>query len=197
MLAGLALGWFLHASQSRTVAPTYQQLTFRRGTVRSARFTPNGQSVVYGAAWEGKPTELFITSPESPQSRSLERHGEELMSISSTGDIALLTNVNVTGTYTQSGTLARMPINGGDPREILDGVQWADWSPDGKQLAIVRDMGGKNRLEFPIGKVIHETPGWISHPRVSPDGDASRFPRASPGWRRLRWSPRGRPSRQR
>ena len=175
LLAGLVLGWFLHASQSRTVPPTYQQLTFRRGAVRSARFTPNGQSVVYAAAWEGKPTELFITSPESPQSRSLERHGEELMSISSTGDIALLTNVNVTGTYTESGTLARMPINGGDPREILEGVQWADWSPDGKQLAIVRDMGGKNRLEFPIGKVIHETPGWISHPRVSPDGTLVAF----------------------
>jgi serine/threonine protein kinase/dipeptidyl aminopeptidase/acylaminoacyl peptidase len=175
LLAGLALGWFLHAAHSRTEPPIYQQLTFRRGSVRSARFTPNGQSVVYGAAWEGKPTELFITSPESPQSRSLDRHGEELMSISSTGDIALLTNVNVTGTYTEVGTLARMPINGGDPREILEGVQWADWSPDGKQLAIVRDMGGKNRLEFPIGKVIHETPGWISHPRVSPDGTLVAF----------------------
>jgi serine/threonine protein kinase len=175
LLAGLAAGWFLHALNNRTEPAIYQQLTFRRGSVRSARFTPNGQSVVYGAAWEGKPTELFITSPESPQSRSLERHGEELMSISSTGDIALLTNVNVTGTYTQSGTLARMPINGGDPREILEGVQWADWSPDGKQMAIVRDMGGKNRLEFPIGKVIHETPGWISHPRVSPDGTKVAF----------------------
>jgi serine/threonine protein kinase/dipeptidyl aminopeptidase/acylaminoacyl peptidase len=175
LLAGLALGWFLHAANSRTQLPVYRQLTFRRGTVRSARFTPNGQSVVYGAAWEGKPTELFITSPESPQSRSLQRRGEELMSISSTSDIALLTNVNVTGTYTQSGTLARMPINGGDPREILEGVQWADWSPDGKQLAIVRDMGGKNRLEFPIGKVIHESPGWISNPRVSPDGDRVAF----------------------
>jgi eukaryotic-like serine/threonine-protein kinase len=175
LLAGLAIGWFLHAAVSRTVAPIYHQLTFRRGKVRSARFTPNGQSVVYGAAWEGKPPELFITSPESPQSRSLERHGEELMSISSSGEIALLTNVTVTGTYTQSGTLARMPINGGDPRDILNGVQWADWSPDGKQLAIVRDMGGKNRLEFPIGKVIHETPGWISHPRVSPDGQQVAF----------------------
>src|ERR1035438_407081 len=36
-------------------------------------------------------------------------------------------------------------------------------------------MGGKNRLEFPIGKVIHETPGWISHPRVSPDGERVAF----------------------
>jgi serine/threonine protein kinase/Tol biopolymer transport system component len=175
LLAGLAIGWFLHAGLSHTVPPIYHQLTFRRGMVRSARFTPNGQSVVYGAAWEGKPTELFITSPESPQSRSLERHGDEVMSISSTGDIALLTDARVTGPYTQAGTLARMPINGGDPRDILAGVQWADWSPDGKQLAIVRDMNGKNRLEFPIGKVIHETPGWISHPRVSPDGERIAF----------------------
>jgi serine/threonine protein kinase/dipeptidyl aminopeptidase/acylaminoacyl peptidase len=175
LLAGLALGWFLHAAHSRTEPAIFHQLTFRRGMVRSGRFAPNGQSVVYGASWEGKPTELFITSPESPQSRSLERHGDELMSISSTGDIALLTNVTVTGTYTQTGTLARMPINGGSPRDILDGVQWADWSPDGKQLAIVRDVGGKNRLEFPIGKVIHESPGWISHPRVSPDGERVAF----------------------
>ena len=175
LLAGLAIGWFLHAAQSHTETPIYRQLTFRRGMVRSARFTPNGQSVVYGAAWEGKPTELFITSPESPQSRSLQRPGDELMNISTTGDIALLTRVNVTGTWTQAGTLARMPINGGDPRDIVDGVQWADWSPDGKQLAIVRDMGGRNRLEYPIGKVIHETPGWISHPRISPDGERVAF----------------------
>jgi serine/threonine protein kinase len=175
LIAGAAIGWFVHAARSHVTPPLYHQLTFRRGTIRSARFTPNGQSVVYGAAWEGKPTELFITSPESPQSRSLDRHGEELMSISSTGDIALLTSVNATGTYTQVGTLARMPLNGGDPRDILEKVQWADWSPDGKNLAVVRDVGGKNRLEYPIGKVLRETPGWISHPRVSPDGEHVAF----------------------
>ena len=175
LIAGAAIGWFVHAAQSRISPAVYHQLTFRRGSIRSARFTPNGQNIIYGAAWEGKPTELFMTSPESPQSRSLDRHGEELMSISSSGDVALLTKVNATGTYTQVGTLARMPINGGDPRDILDGVQWADWSPDGKNLAIVRDVGGKNRLEYPIGKVLRETPGWISHPRVSPDGELVAF----------------------
>lgn len=175
LAAGALLGWFLHPQSKQAAPAVYQQLTFRRGTVRSARFTPNGQSMIYGAAWEGKPTELFITSPESPQSRSLDLHGEELMSISSAGDVALLVNVHTTGTYTQVGTLARMPINGGVPRDILEGVQWADWDPDGKQLAIVRDVNGKNRLEFPIGKVLRETPGWISHPRVSPDGKMVAF----------------------
>jgi eukaryotic-like serine/threonine-protein kinase len=175
LVVGAVIGWFGYLSLDKTNQPIYHQLTFRRGTIRSARFTPNGQSIIYGAAWEGKPTELFITSPESPQSRSLDRRGEELMSISSTGDVALLTGVNATGTYTQVGTLARMPINGGDPRAILEGVQWADWSPDGKNLAIVHDVGGKNRLEYPIGKVLRETPGWISHPRVSPDGNYVAF----------------------
>ena len=191
LIAGAAIGWFVSAARSHTTPPLYHQLTFRRGTIRSARFTPNGQSVVYGAAWEGKPTELFITSPESPQSRSLDRHGEELMSISSAGDIALLTSVNATGTYTQVGTLARMPLNGGDPRAILEGVQWADWSPDGKNLAVVRDVGGKNRLEYPIGKVLRETPGWISHPRISPDGELVAFIEHPAGRRRRRQRPCG------
>jgi len=60
---------------------------------------------------------------------------------------------------------------GGSPKEVLEDVQSADWAPDGQSLAIVRDIGGKARLEFPAGKVLYETAGWISHPRVSPRGD--------------------------
>jgi len=175
LLIGSTAGWYLSASRSSNSQAVYHQLTFRRGTIRSARFTPNGQSVVYGASWEGKPTELFITSPESPQSRSLGRTGDEIMSISPSGEIALLVGARPTGTYTQVGTLARMPINGGEPREIVEGVQWADWSVDSKNLVIVHDVDGKNRLEYPIGKVLHATPGWISHPRISPQGDLIAF----------------------
>ena len=76
---------------------------------------------------------------------------------------------------TFSGTLARMPLVGGAPRQVLEDVHWADWSPDGSSLAIVRNVGGKDRLEFPIGKVLYETSGWISHPRFSPKGDRLAF----------------------
>src|SRR5467141_3356894 len=79
------------------------------------------------------------------------------------------------GVYAQVGTLARVPLNGGSPRPVLENVQWADWSPDGNNLAIVRDVGGRNQLEFPIGKVLYQTSGWISHPRVSPKGDLVAF----------------------
>jgi serine/threonine protein kinase len=175
LVLGAGAGWFLRASWMPTSQPLYHQLTFRRGTIRAAHFTPNGQSVVYGAAWEGSPIDLFITSPESPQSRSLNLEGAALLAISSSGEIAVSMDSRPSGPYAQVGTLARVPLNGGSPRPLLENVQWADWSPDGENLAIVRDVGGRNQLEFPIGKVLYQTSGWISHPRVSQKGDLVAF----------------------
>src|SRR2546421_8062083 len=68
-----------------------------------------------------------------------------------------------------------MSLDGGAPREILEDVQEADWSPDGTKLAIVRWVNGRNRLEYPIGKVLYETNGYLSWPRVSPKGDMVAF----------------------
>ena len=175
LILGAAAGWFLRASWMPVSQPLYHQLTFRRGTIRSARFTPNGQSVVYGASWEGSPIDLFITSPESPQSRSLNLEGYALLSISSSGEIAVSIGSRPSGVYAQVGTLARVPLNGGSPRPVLENVQWADWSPDGTSLAIVRDVNGRNQVEFPMGKVLYQTSGWISDPRISRKGDLVAF----------------------
>jgi len=175
LILGTGAGWFLRSSLVPVSQPLYHQLTFRRGSIRSAHFTPNGQSVVYGASWEGSPIDLFITSPESPQSRSLNLGGAALLAISSSGEMAVSMDSRPSGPYAQVGTLARVPLNGGSPRPVLENVQWADWSPDGNNLAIVRDVGGRNQLEFPIGKVLYETLGWISHPRVSRKGDLVAF----------------------
>ncbi|MGB8064486.1 MAG: protein kinase [Candidatus Sulfotelmatobacter sp.] len=175
LLLGAGAGWFLRGSWTPASQPSYHQLTFRRGTIRSAHFTPNGQSVVYGASWEGSPIDLFITSPESPQSRSLNLVGAALLAISSSGEMAVSMDSRPSGVYAQVGTLARVPLNGGSPRPVLENVQWADWSPDGNDLAIVRDVDGRNQLEFPIGKVLYQTSGWISHPRVSRKGDQVAF----------------------
>ena len=175
LILGAGAGWLLRGSWMRASQPSYHQLTFRRGTIRSAHFTPNGQSVVYGASWEGSPIDLFITSPESPQSRSLNLEGAALLAISSSGEMAVSVDSRPYGPYAQVGTLARVPLNGGSPRSVLENVQWADWSPDGNNLAIVRDVNGRNQLEFPIGKVLYQTSGWISHPRVSAKGDLVAF----------------------
>jgi dipeptidyl aminopeptidase/acylaminoacyl peptidase/predicted Ser/Thr protein kinase len=167
-------GWMTGRGRSDE-PPLYRQLTFRRGTVRNARFAPDGQTIVYSAAWEGEPLEIFSKTREGPESRALGFSGAELVAISSTGEMAISVGYRLVGTYVGTGTLSRAPLAAGAPRGVLEDVQSADWAPDGGSLAVIRNVGGRTRLEFPIGKSLYETGGWVSHPRVSPDGALVAF----------------------
>jgi hypothetical protein len=155
--------------------PTFQRLSFRRGTILSARFAPDGRTVIYGAAWEGDPCRLFSARPESPESSPLMLPDAEILSVSRAGQLAVSLDRHWAGRFVWSGTLAQVPLAGGAPRELLEDVHWADWGPEGASLAVVRSVAGKTRLEYPIGKVLYETGGWVSHPRVSPKGDRVAF----------------------
>jgi eukaryotic-like serine/threonine-protein kinase len=174
-LAAGVYGGKLIFSPRAVPPPTYRQLTFRRGSIRSARFAPDGQTILYSAAWQGGPVDVFTARPEAPEARSMGLSRTQLVSVSSASEMAVLLNSKAIGTWVNMGTLARAPLVGGAPREVLEQVQWADWSADGTNLAVVRDFGGRNRLEFPIGKPLYETGGWIGHPRVSPKGDLIAF----------------------
>ena len=178
LLLGAALGVYAGRTwlqKPSAPPPIYRQLTFRRGSVRSARFAPDGQTILYSASWQGNPVEVFTARPESSESRALGMDRTQLMSVSATGEMAVLLGSHPIGTWVSVGTLARAPLAGGAPREVVDQVQWADWAPDGNNVAIVRDVGGRNRLEFPPGKVLYETGGWIGHMRVSPKGTYIAF----------------------
>ena len=179
-MSGLVTGKLMLGSPAAK-PPVYTPLTFRRGTIRSARFAPDGQTILYSATWQGDPIDVYTARPGSVESRSLGLGPTELMAVSSPGDsspgeMALLLNSHAVSTWVTAGTLARAPIAGGAPRAVLENVQWADWGPDGNSLAVVRDVGGRNRLEYPIGRVLYEAGGgWISRPRVSPKGDSVAF----------------------
>ena len=155
--------------------PLYRQLTFRRGTIQTAQFAPDGQTIVYSAAWEGRPYELFSTRADSPESRPLGITDAEIFSIASTGEMALALKRRILGPLVMAGMLARAPLGGGAPRELAEDVQSADWSPDGKELVVARHVGGKSRIEFPVGKVLYEVPGPIWPVRMSPKGDRIAF----------------------
>jgi predicted Ser/Thr protein kinase len=174
LAAGLFAGKLLFQA-TPPEPPLYRQLTFRRGSIRAARFASDGQTILYSASWQGNPAEVFTARPEAPESRSMGLSHTELLAVSSTGEMAVLLDSRSIGTWVNVGTLARAPLSGGAPRAVVEQVQWADWSPDGSNLAIVRDVNGKNRLEYPIGKVLYETGGWIGHPRISPKGDLVAF----------------------
>jgi Tol biopolymer transport system component/predicted Ser/Thr protein kinase len=179
ILLALAVGFLAGRrvwESTAIAAPLYHEITFRRGEIRSARFAPDGQTILYSAAWQGNPVETFSARQGMVESRSLGLGRAELMAISSTGEMALSLGSHPVGTWINLGTLARAPLAGGAPRPVLEDVEWADWSPDGNSLAVVRNVAGRDRLEYPIGKVLYETSGgWISYPRVSPKGDRIAF----------------------
>lgn len=169
-------GLWIHHREANPPEPKFQRLSFGRGMIRSARFAPDGQSVVYGAAWDGKPSQLFWTKAGSFESRPLGVEAE-ILAISPSGEMAVLMNQRF-GMMSSQGTLALMSLTGGAPRILLDNVQDADWSPDGSKLVVTHYLdNGRCDLEFPPGKVLYETIGgaWLSHPRVSPRGDQIAF----------------------
>lgn len=157
-------------------SPVFHEITFRNGTIGEARFAPDGQTIVYGAAWDGRPQELFSTRFDSTDSRSIGLKSAQIFSISSKGEMAIALNPTPTA-LALTGTLARVPLAGGAPREVFDNVWSADWSPDGQSMAVVRPgpSNGNRHLEFPPGNVIYEPDSWVSHVRFSPNGEYLAF----------------------
>ena len=157
---------------SRHVAqPSFQRLSFRRGFISSARFAPDGHTIVYSAAFDGGPVRLYSTRTESPESGPLDLPEANLLSISSSGTVALSILPHLLPPIANfRGTLAQAALAGGAPREMLENVTWADWSPDGASLAAVHVLDGPDRLEFPVSHVAYRATGGLSHPRVSSDG---------------------------
>ncbi len=163
-------------SLNTTSQPELQRLTFRQGTVWSARFAQEGRTVVYSAAWERKPVEMFSTNPGSAESRPLGFSGADILALSTTKEMAsLMKDGSNLDWGWRWGTLARVPFAGGAPREVLKEVQLADWTNDGSGLVIVRMVDGRTRVESKDGKVLYETLNRIGALKVSPAGDLVGF----------------------
>ncbi|HEV8267142.1 MAG TPA: WD40 repeat domain-containing serine/threonine protein kinase, partial [Thermoanaerobaculia bacterium] len=173
VLAGLA--YFLGARGRKVELPTFKQITFRRGLIRSARIAPDGQTIVYAAAWDGEPVKLYLKHRDSPDAIPLDLQPANILAISKNGELAIALGCVRTHAGVCAGTLARAALTGGAARQIEEGVQQADWNKDGTELAIVKDVNGKARLEYPPGTLLYDTTGHISFPRFSPQGDTIAF----------------------
>ncbi len=147
-----------------------QQITFQRGAVRSARFLPDGR-VVYSAAWEGKPDQTQTVLPGKPAFQPLPFPPARVLAVSRSGELAISIDVQSRSLdYMRAGVLARVSLNGEAPRQLLTDVVGADWNAAGTELVVIRAVDGKNRVEYPPGRVLYSSDGWLSHPRMSPRG---------------------------
>jgi hypothetical protein len=159
-----------------SAGPQFTRITFGRGFVSNARFTPDGSHVVYSAAWNGRPLTLYSVGADGGDGQQLALPEAHLLSISARGELALLLRPQLRG-WIFRGVLARAPLAGGAPRELLEDVEGAEWLPDGETLAVVRNDGVRARVELPPGRTLYTADPWrwIGDLRASPDGSRVAF----------------------
>ena len=175
VVAGAAGVFAGRAMAPRSAPPMrFTTKTFEPQTIVNARFMPDGESIVFSSALIGNLVQLFEIRSGTVEARPFGLPRTHLLSVSSKGELAVLTNAKYIAQRLFQGTLARMSIEG-SPRPWMEGVREADWSPDGSTLAVVHDTGSSDRLEYPIGKALYETAGYVSDLRVSPDGTRVAF----------------------
>jgi len=156
-------------------AVQFRSITHRRGIVYSARFAPDGQTILYSASWDGGAAQVFMWRAESPEAIALPLPEAHLLAVSRNGEIAINLSPRWAHNGSWVGTLATAPLFGGAPRQVENDVMWADFDPVRSTLATVRDTPGRGTVESPPGNVLCETGGYFSDVRWSPTGEWIAF----------------------
>jgi Tol biopolymer transport system component len=167
---GLLAGYLFWKTKPVT-APSFHRLTYRRGVINGARFVADGQTALYSAQWEGG-SGFFSKRLDNTGAIRLDmKSGSIVAAMSPSGEMLVLHDLRRSVGYARAGTLARAPVSGGSARDLLENVSSADLAPDGQTMAVVLAPNWRYHLEFPPGKTLYETAGWIGQVRVSPRGD--------------------------
>ena len=171
--AGLAVcaGLLLLVRQKQTPQPTFHQVTFRQTTIPNARFGPDGQSVIYEAGQMPGNHQLYVANTVSPESRPLGFPRTILAAVSRLGELALIISDGATGVR----SLVRVPMNGGAPLPLDQGIWEADWGSDSSKMAVIRYGSHDETIEYPRGKILYQPSDWLSDVRVSPSGNEVAF----------------------
>jgi eukaryotic-like serine/threonine-protein kinase len=174
LLLAAAGAFFL--GRTNPVPVHYRMVSYREGILQTARFSHDGQTIVYSGEWEGDAPQVATARVGSPESRPLGIPSATVAAVSSSDELAVLQGCEYIFLVDCGGTLSTVNLAGGSPRDLAEHVSYADWSLDGKQLAIVINSANHARLEFPPGHVLYQqSSGWLGHPRFSPDGTMIAF----------------------
>ena len=167
----LAVAWRWIAVSRPAAGSQFHQLTYRRGTPENARFTPDGQNVIYTAHWEGSQPELYTVPADGTGGHPLGISNALLLAISRKGELAVALAPTQVTSLLEPGTLARTSEVTGAPKPEIENILAADYTPDGSALAIVRYVPSDHicQVEYPIGKVLQRESA-IESLRFSPNG---------------------------
>jgi eukaryotic-like serine/threonine-protein kinase len=186
LIVGASAGYVARGTSGAAIASvSYSPVSFEDGFVFAARFAPDARTVVYSADWDGQERDIFVTSLDSREYRAIGIPGADLLGISRSGELAILSDSSVTGgnDYFRIGTMAKASLTGGAPRAELDGTLFADFGANG-EMAVMRSDGTRQTMEFPVGQILAQvstvrsrgrTPAAFATPRVSPSGNYVAF----------------------
>ncbi|HXW89490.1 MAG TPA: protein kinase [Terriglobales bacterium] len=176
-VAGLALiaaAWVVGRHSAGKPQPKFTRLTYQQGYPSNARFAKDGQTIIYSAQWNNDPLQIYSLRTEFPQSTKIDLPSAGLLALSPSGGMEVALDP-VQQSWFLSGTMGQAQMAGGTPRAQQKEVVAADYAPDGKTLAIARRANRKVQLEYPEGKVIYTTAGYLDYVRVSPSGKEVAF----------------------
>ena len=146
--------------------PTIKQLTFRSGTVRGARFAPDGKNVIYGAAWEGRQLGSMPCASRAPRSKlSVAAPADPHLAISSTGELAIGLKAASNGPFVVAGTLARARWPAAARASCSRTSSPPIGVPTDRSYAIVRAFASPRttRVAYPkSAPCLYRAPFWIS-----------------------------------
>jgi eukaryotic-like serine/threonine-protein kinase len=172
-LLGAATSWFLRPAPPPP--PIFTRISFDTGTLIRGRLTADGKTVLYSAILENGLPDTYAIRGDYPASVSAGLQGALLLAVSHQDQLAVIARPKLYSHYQWFGTLATTPIGGTQPRELLENVYDADWSPDGHDLAVIDKDGDNWRLQYPIGKILLQGRNWLTEARISPDGNQVAF----------------------
>ena len=118
--------------------------------------------------------QIYSTDSDSPESRPLNLLNSSLFAVTAS-QMAISQGCQDRFIGACQGTLAIVPIAGGAPRPLAEDALGAEWTADGSEMAVIREVNGKYRLEFPRGTVLFESVHWLSYMRISPNGKYIAF----------------------
>ena len=147
--------------------PTFHRLTFRRGVVDNAFFTPDGQSVLYTARWDGEAREVFTIRADGVDSVPRDGlKGFNVVAISSKNELALI----------RRATLSTAPLASGAPRELHKAVAVRTGARTVRSLRSFGAARSNTRsARLSTGRGSRFDPIRRKYVRVSPRGDLLAF----------------------
>jgi Tol biopolymer transport system component len=156
--------------------PVIRYLTYS-GRDSSPAASPDGKTIAFSSTRDGR-RRIWLKQLGSGSEAPLTAGEDDHPRFSRDGSTILFTR-----TEDQQVSLYRVPSVGGEPRKLVDGALYGDFSPDGQQIAFVRKPADQEDAVLAVASADG------TNERDLARLDATRFP----GWpfARPRWSPDG------